>query len=185
MPSLGHLDSKNTLNAMLNLTLGGRGALPPPGQGLLSNLTRLTDKAVLEYESARASLDRYLASPGDRPLSQLFRAFDHLETCLDAVHRAGLHADRLRTRPGPPRIHQAQLPTPQARERVRRARNAVQHSEERILEGQTGTGTGRPVRLIATSTGLVVGERGLYIRYVWLAMWITRYHDLVRDLIAR
>jgi hypothetical protein len=185
MPSLRHLDSKNTLNAMLNMALRGRGVLGHPGQGLLSNLTRLTDKAVIEYEAARAALDRYVDPAGNRPLSELFRTFDHLETCLDAVHRAGRHAEALRTVPSTPNINLSQLPSRKARERVRVVRNAIQHAEGDLLKGKTGFGTGRPVGLIATSTTLVAGEKALYIRYNWLAAWITLYHDLVRDLIDR
>jgi hypothetical protein len=52
MPRLDHLDSSNTLNALLSTFFGGRSALPVGAQGLLTNLTRLTDKAILEYESA-------------------------------------------------------------------------------------------------------------------------------------
>ena len=183
MPSLSHLDSANALNALLNMLLSGVTPLSPAAQALVTNLTRLSDKAVTEYENARAALDRYLDP--DHPLSEMFRTFDHQETCLDAVDRAGRHAEALRRFPGPPRITMSQLPTPQARKRVRHIRNAIQHAEERVLDGKTGAGTGRPAGLIATSRSLVAGQRGIYIRYDWLASWITIYHDLVRDLIDR
>lgn len=185
MPSLEHLDSKNTLNALLNVFFRQKGVLPPPGQGLLNNLTRLTDKAVIEYEAARAALDRYVDPRGDRALSDVFRTFDHLETCLDALHRAGQHAEALRSAPGGPAINVKQTPSPEARDRVRKVRNAIQHAEERILRGKTGAATGRPLGLIGTDKSLMAGDQGLYIRYDWLAAWITRYHDLVRDLINR
>lgn len=183
MPSLAHLDSKNTLNALLNMLFGRRGVFPPPARELVSNLTRLTDKAVLEYEAARSALDRFVYPPHNRPIGDLLRTCDHLETCLDSVHRAGLHAEELRDLPGQPTVTAGQLPSREAHDRVRIVRNAVQHAEQRILDGKTGFGTGRPTALLATDTTLVAGQKGLYIRYAWLAAWITLYHDLVRKLI--
>jgi hypothetical protein len=185
MPSLAHLDTKNTLNAALNAMFGGRGVVGFPAHGLQVNLMRLTDKAILEYEAARETLDDYLAPGANRPLSRLFRCFDHMETCVDALARAGRHAEKLRIAPGEPRVAKRQLPTSQGQDLIRRARNAIQHGEERILEGKTGHPTDRPVVLICTATHVEVGEKGNQLRYSWIASWLTSYHDLVRDLISR
>jgi hypothetical protein len=186
MPPLAHLDRNNALNAVLNSLAGSRGVLPDPAYGLQMNLARLIDKAIREYESARESFDAYVDAPAEQfRLGALVQAFDHLETCLDAVHRAGQHADELAGLHGPPKITKAQLPSASARRRIADARNAMQHAASRLLSGQTGAGTGRPIALMATSTSLRVGQRGVFIRYDWLASWITQYHDLVRDLISR
>jgi hypothetical protein len=85
MPDLGHLDSKNSLNAMLNVVFGGRGMIGHPGQGLLTLYVRVMDKTVLEYEAARAAL---LSGSPRRTTSgaTLFRTIDHLETCVDSLH---------------------------------------------------------------------------------------------------
>jgi hypothetical protein len=182
MPDLSFLDSANMLNALLNAVFRGSQLLPP-GNALLSNLTRLTDKSIIEYEAARASLTHYIKSESGQGFGHLFRTFDHVETCVDAVHRAGQHAESLRTLPGGPTIHLNELPSPRARTRLRLLRNAVQHSEERVLEGRTGFGTGRPATLIATNTTIVAGQKGLYIRHEWLANWIGTYYLLVRRLI--
>src|SRR4051812_39943672 len=93
MPNLSFLDSKNTLNALLNAVFRGSPALQPQGNALLSNLTRLTDKSIIEYEAARASLTHYVDRTNGPGFGDLFRTFDHLETCIDAVHRAGQHAE--------------------------------------------------------------------------------------------
>jgi hypothetical protein len=182
MPSLAHLDTKNTLNALLNVLTGSGPQLPPLSHGLQSNLVRLTDRTIVEYEAARTSLDGYVA---DRALSDLFRTFDHLETCVDTLARVVKHAETLQTLPQLPRIPASHLPSPAARKRVIDARNAMQHAENEIVRGVTGHGTGRPVGLIALETTLHVGKRGFYIRYAHLAAWIEQYHALVRGLIYR
>jgi hypothetical protein len=184
MPSLAHLDNKNTLNAMLNVLFRGPRVAGPKAHALSMNLTRLSDKAVIEYELARKALDRYVRPGRNRPVSELLRAGDHLETCLDAVHRAGVHAEALRDLPGAPKIKQNELPSDQARNRARLLRNSIAHAEEKVVQGKTGGGTGRPTSLIATETTIIAGRKGLYIRYDWLAAWIEKYHDLVRRLIA-
>jgi hypothetical protein len=185
MPSLSHLATSSSLDAALNAWLPGLGRYAAPAGPLLAHLARLTDKAILEYESARASLDAFIKGRRGGRLTDLFRAYDHLETCIDAVARAANFAEALRTDPGPPTIHLKQLPTVAARDRVRLVRNAIQHAEEDLLKGKTPQVTGRPSLLIARDKSLGVARKGMYIRYGDLANWITRYHDLVRDLISR
>jgi hypothetical protein len=184
MPSLARLESENTLEGARNVIVWGKGLLPPPGQHLLANLTRLTDKAILEYELARESIDRYLDAATDQPQTHLYRTFDHLETCLDAVHRAARHAERLRRNEDAPSIDRDRLPRRWELSLLRDTRDAIQHAEEDVLRGTTGADTGRPVSLVATDTAIVAGESGLDIPYEQLARWIVQYHDLVRELIS-
>ena len=180
MPPLAHLDTKNTLNALLNLITGSAPQLGPHSYGVQINLVRLTDKTIVEYEAARTSLDSYVP---DGAFSDLFRTFDHLETCVDTLARVVKHAATLRSLPGPPRVPKSSLPSPAAQKRVIDARNAMQHAENEIVAGLTGHGTGRSVGLIALETTLQVGKRGFYVRYADLAAWIEVYHNLVRALI--
>jgi hypothetical protein len=185
MPSLSHLATSSSFDAALNRWLPGLGNYPAPTGPLLVHLTRLTDKAILEYESARESLDVFIKGQRGGRLTDLVRVYDHLETCFDAIARAARFAEALRTEPGAPVIHLKQLPTPAARDRVRDVRNAVQHAEEDLLKGETPQVTGRPSLLIARDKSLGVARKGMYIRYDHLAKWLTCYHDLVRDLISR
>ena len=185
MPSLGHLTTGNAVWAAITATMGGFGVGGSPGRGLYTNLVRLTDKSIEEYEAARLALDAYVNAPTNqtRPIHELFRSFDHLENCIESLHRLGVHAKALRT--AGEAIALSQLPSEKGRNLIRRARNAIQHADERVTDGLTGFGTNRAVGLIALSTRLQVGEGGLYIRYDWLAGWVERYYALANDLMSR
>jgi hypothetical protein len=64
--------------------------------GLFTNFSRLTDKALREYDAARVELLLYV-SPHDGPrIGPYLRAIDHMENCVSAVHRAVLNARALR-----------------------------------------------------------------------------------------
>src|SRR5689334_11869667 len=82
MPSLEHLGSKNVLNVMLN-ALHGK-VVPVPARVPVNYLARLMDKTIISYESARTELDVYISRRSDSTFSPLFRAIDHLETCVDS-----------------------------------------------------------------------------------------------------
>jgi hypothetical protein len=96
MPALDHLASSNMLNVMLDRTSVG---LPPKLHsyamtGLFLNSCRLTDKALREYEAARAALLNYSSRHGNP--DHLLRAIGHLENCIDATYRAVLNGEALR-----------------------------------------------------------------------------------------
>jgi hypothetical protein len=180
MPSLSHLDSKNSLNALLNMFFGGRGISGHPGQGLLTSCVRVTDKTVLEYEAAREALTLWISTPNN-VMSPLFRTIDHLETCIESLHRVSLFADRLRRLDSAPSIDKTKVPREAERQQIRRARDAIQHADRDIMAGATGAPTGRSVALLPMEDRLEVGMDE--VLYEDLARWIEQYHDLVRELI--
>jgi hypothetical protein len=99
MPPVDHLSNKGTLNVLLDRTMSGLPAGLPPDRtmvGLFMNFSRLTDKALREYDAARAELLLYV-SPPDEILrtSPYLRAIDHMENCVSAAHRAVLNAQAL------------------------------------------------------------------------------------------
>jgi hypothetical protein len=99
MPSVDHLSNKGTLNVLLDRTFSGLPAGLPPNRamvGLFTNFTRLTDKALREYDAARAEVLLHVSSH-DGPLrtSPYLRAIDHMENCVSATHRAVLNAQAL------------------------------------------------------------------------------------------
>jgi hypothetical protein len=66
--------------------------------GLFMNFSRLTDKALREYDAARAELLIYF-TPVDGGLlrtTPYLRAIDHMENCVSATNRAVLNARALR-----------------------------------------------------------------------------------------
>ncbi len=64
--------------------------------GLFMNFSRLTDKALREYDAARAELLAFVEPHGGLRASPYLRAIDHMENCVSATHRAVLNARALR-----------------------------------------------------------------------------------------
>ena len=62
--------------------------------GLFMNFCRLTDKALREYDAARAELLLFVSNRGPR-INPYLRAVDHMENCVSAAHRAVLNAQAL------------------------------------------------------------------------------------------
>lgn len=99
MPPVDHLSNRGTLNVLLDRTMSGVPAGLPPDRtmvGLFMKFSRPTDKALREYDAARAELLLYI-SPPDEILrtSPYLRAIDHMENCISAFHRAVLNARAL------------------------------------------------------------------------------------------
>jgi hypothetical protein len=183
MPALDHLASINTLNLILDRMLVG---LPAKLQrsvevtNLFVNFCRLTDKALRDYEAARADLLNYASRRGT--LVDYLRAIDHLENCVDAAHRAVLNADALRANrvgTGPGRITDTQ------KDRVRAVRHAVEHSDERILRRSQSPHRppfqpGQPFSLFPENTRVTIGQHVLTYRQ--LTAVITKCHNMIESI---
>jgi hypothetical protein len=100
IPAVDHLSNQGTLNVLLDRTLSGLPPGLPPDRtmvGLFMNFSRLTDKALREYDAARAELLRLVSPHVGLGTSSYLRAIDHMENCVSATHRAVLNAQALRT----------------------------------------------------------------------------------------
>ena len=138
------------------------------------NFCRLTDKALLEYEAARADFDSYVSGAGS-PLPYL-RGIDHMENCIDATYRAVRHGEGLRLL----KIGRgAPAPTKVQRDGLKQVRDAIEHSEDRLLKNSNGPrrphiNPGQAFALFPTNTRVVIGEHALGYRQ--LASVITKCH---------
>jgi hypothetical protein len=182
MPALDHLASINMLNVILDRTLVG---LPPklgsyPMTGVFVNFCRLTDKALREYEAARADLVSYLS--GGEHLAYYLSAIDHLENCIDATYRAVLNGEKLRANKiggGAPRL------TDRQRECLKAVRDAIEHSDERLLKISKGPSRpwfqqGHPFSLFVTNTQVAIGTHALTYRQLEAA--ITKCHSTIEKI---
>jgi hypothetical protein len=101
--------------------------------GLFMNFSRLTDKALREYDAARAELLLFASPHEGLRIGPYLRAIDHMENCVSATHRAVLNARALQAnkigRAGP-RLTKLQ------EDRLAHLRNAVEHSDEKLLGNQ-------------------------------------------------
>jgi hypothetical protein len=175
MPAVDHLSNKGTLNVVLDRTLSGLPAGLPPDWtmiGLFTNFCRLTDNALREYDAARAELLLFV-SPHDGPrIGPYLRAIDHAENCVSAAHRAVLNARALQAnkigRAGP-RLTQLQ------EQRLARVRNAIEHSDEKLLGTRKFKASPPferidPYSLRLANTSMVIGKNVLTYKELVSAM---------------
>jgi hypothetical protein len=171
MPSVDHMSNRGSLNVVLDRTLSGIPAgLPnsPILVGLFTNFVRLTDKALREYDAARAELLFYLERSEWLQTGHYLRAIDHMENCVSAIHRAVLNSRALRQhkigRSGP-RL------TDRQETRLRDVRNAIEHSDEKLLGKQYRNSppfaSREPYSIRLANTSMVIGG------------WVLTYRELV------
>ena len=92
-PEVDHLSNNGALNVLLDRAISGLPSGLPPDRTMVAlfiNFARLTDKALREYNAARAELLRYVEPRDGLRMSIYLRALDHLENCVSATHRAVL-----------------------------------------------------------------------------------------------
>jgi hypothetical protein len=182
MPSVDHLSNKSTLNVLLDRTLAGLPTGLPPDRtmiGLFMNFSRLTDKALREYDAARAELLLYVSPHVGLGTSSYLRAIDHMENCISAVHRAVLNAKALRTnkigRAGP---HL----TSRQEQRLTHLRHAIEHSDEKLLGKRKSKSSppfdkADPYSLRLANTSMVIGNNVLTYKELVSAM--TKCHRTI------
>jgi hypothetical protein len=175
MPAVDHLSNKGTLNVLLDRTMSGLPAGLPPDRtmvGLFMNFSRLTDKALREYDAARAELLLYVSPHDGLRTSPYLRAIDHMENCVSATHRAWLNARALRENKigrAAPRLTLLQ------EERLAHLRNAIEHSDEKLLGKQKFKSSPPfdkidPYSLRLANTCMVIGKNVLTYKELVSAM---------------
>jgi hypothetical protein len=171
MPSVDHMSNRCSLNVVLDRTLSGLPAgLPgsPSLVGLFTNFVRLTDKALREYDAARAELLLYIRPSERLRTGNYLRAVDHMENCVGATHRAVLNSRALRENKigrGGPRL------TDRQETRLRDVRHAIEHSDEKLLgkshRNSPPFGSGEPYTIRLANSSMVIGS------------WVLTYKDLL------
>jgi hypothetical protein len=156
--------------------------------GLFMNFSRLTDKALREYNAARAELLLFVSPHVDLQTSFSLRAIDHMENCVGAIHRAVLNARALRAN----KIGRARPPLTQRQEqRLSYLRNAIEHSDEK-LPGKSKFKNSPPFdkvdlySLRLANTSMVIGNNVLTYKELVSAM--TKCHktiELIRGVATR
>lgn len=185
IPAVDHLSSNGTLNLLLDRTFSGLPPGLPPDRtmvGLFTNFSRLTDKALREYDAARAELLAFVSPHPGLRMGPYLRAIDHMENCVSAAHRAVLNARALRENKigrGVPTLTQRQ------EERLKFLRNAVEHSDEKLLGKQKFNNSpafdkADPYSLRLSNTSMVVGQHVLTYKELVSAM--TKCHQTIEKI---
>lgn len=178
MPDLSALDGKLVLNLTLNAMFRGAGPVNRHARSLWTNYVRLVDQLVWEYNAARVALQEYIDTP-NTTLSPLFRAIAHMETHINTMRRAILFARRMRGHKESPQIDKLAVLSGDAGDKLVKLRNAVEHLENSILNGELAEGD--PTTLLVQSDRVEL--RGIEISYVDLADWTRQLHSLSDQLV--
>lgn len=175
MPDLSRLEKQVSLNVALNATFRAAGPIDRNARSLWLNYIRLVDQMIWEYEAARNELQEYVDTTN---LSPLFRAIAHMETLVNTMRRAILFARRMRRHKDSPKIEKLSVLSGSAGDRLVAIRNAIEHLESTILNGEIARG--EPTTLLVQSDRIELLEHEIY--YVELADWATELHTLAIQL---
>lgn len=158
------------------------------------HLTGLADKAIREYDAARECSQALKRRQGERGtpdmVPYLLFCSDHLETCVDATHRAVEAAKALRDA-GVGR--QAAEPKSASVQRIREIRHAVQHTSHRLIDTDKLHASRRPFGpqdaygISARRDDLVIGAEDplTYVELIDLIENCYRAAELIGERQAR
>jgi hypothetical protein len=184
MPSVDHMFNKNILNVNLERIFTGNQRIPTRRElkGIFVNLVRLTDKALREYDAARAELIRYVdVYESSFAVGPYVRAIDHMENCIDTSYRAVLNARALYANGYGRKVLQL---TDNQERRLRFIRNTIEHSDERLIGApaarQPVFQASDPFTLRLANRVMIVGRDALTYRE--LAMVITKMYRTIEAI---
>jgi len=180
MPDLSDLNRRVVLAYVLNSLFRGSGPSDEQARQYIVLFTRLTDKAVYEYEASRTVLEEYLAS--SKTFSLMLRSVDHLETCVHSIKRALRFLDQMNRYVGGPDIPKEthRLLRSYDRDGIKDIRDAIEHMDERIQRGEIAPGM--PSALVFNEAGDAAEIADQKITFEKLAMLIRRMHALAVEL---
>jgi hypothetical protein len=175
MPDLSDLAHPTMLIYILNSTFRGAGTLDISGSAYLRGFILVTDKAIFEYDAARASLQEFVETRTRH--SVYFQTTWHLENCLHSTRRALRFVDRLRGTLGEA-MSREEWRTIQSHERsIREVRDTVEHMDDKIAEGKITT-EGYFIALSLSETGDAAEIGTLSITFIRLATLLRRLYAL-------
>ncbi|MFN2399320.1 MAG: hypothetical protein ABR543_11860 [Gemmatimonadaceae bacterium] len=179
MEDLSDCASQVSLDRMMALVFSDRGPRSYPEGPLATSFLRLVDKAIIGHELARRE---FTAWNERRSFAALLRGQGHLETCVSSMHRALTFAERLRSRglvtedsqPLIPRARDLPVFSDDARQRIRRLRDAIEHVDAQIIAGECPVG--QPIAL--EPRGAEMWLEDVRIGYGELAAWLRQLRAL-------
>jgi hypothetical protein len=134
LPLAGTLRSKRWLGHFLGVSAPRE----PKGKRIVDGLVRLSDKAICEYQDCRESMLLFLREGNP---DNFHRAQDHLESCIQALHRGINFLERLRglgyvqsdLSPLVAKPRDLEVLRDAVRTRIRTFRDFMEHMEEDII----------------------------------------------------
>ena len=179
LPDLAPITHTTMLNYILNSTLRGAGAHDQKTSAYLRGFILVTDKAIFEYQAARAALQEFIKTRNR--MSLYIRTCAHLETCIHSIRRALRFVDRLRKTIGHV-LERADWKAIQSHVDLRReTRDVFEHMDDEIAAGRS-TADGYLIALALSREGDAVSVGHFTISFSRIAMLLKRMHALAELL---
>lgn len=168
---------------------------------LTANYLRLVEAALQEYRLAKVEVNEFWSRHDSIPLGAMHRAIAHYESCIVDMHRAILCFKRLRKSPSVPldlrsilQNENRTLRTDTTNKLLKDIRDAIQHLEEKVLNGDIPAGTpfmlnptgpetpipAEPSQTLKTIDRLTIGN--LEVEFEQLARWLAELGSCARTI---
>jgi len=171
-PDLASLSGNLVVEGVLRMLFHSAESANPKTRALRFGYLRLVDKCTFEYQQGRALLSEYVNTQPDQSFSRLLHAASHFETCINSIKRSIVYLNALRRDQDGPTISK-NIGVLRNETRIRRVRDAIEHTDQDILRGTIGPGD--PHLILVKGTGVALG--GEEISYQELAKWIEQLHE--------
>lgn len=180
VPGLADLNKDLLLVHGFNWFFRGAYVSDQKARDYLVSFVRLVDRAIHEYESARALLEEHESQLG---IARKIRAFGYLETCINSTKRAFNVAEQMRRyRPAPP-INRLTMRSLVGHGRsIKDVRDAIEHMDEWIERGEVQPG--EAIALMVTDQGDAIEIAGHRVSFQDLAAVLRKLHGLAQYLAA-
>ena len=179
MQDLSNLKTTHALSLSMRLAFPNKERSVYPARNLHVCFVRLVDKTIIEYESARYELERYVNNTIPiRPLTALLRAGAHFENCITSLHRSCRFLEQIKRdkrSPGLPSNLESIL---RSAKRIADFRNGIQHMEEDVLKGNLGPGGRFGIKVNSDS----IECRSYSIQHDELGTWIKKLHGYAKKI---
>lgn len=194
LPSVDHLSNRASANLSLERVLAGFVSHLTVDQrfvDLYINLVRLTDKALREYDASCVLAAQAVRPDDEMPLPKILRfliigdlATDHMENCVDALHRALLYARTLRRKIKG--VRQSDWPDGRLVKRLKAIRDAIEHADAKILKESKhkdfqGFDSSEPHTLELGQSSMTIGGLAA-VTYMELVQLLETCHRLIELL---
>lgn len=165
-----------SVDRMMSLVFSDRGPRSSPEGPLATSLVRLVDMAIISHELARGA---FVAWNEEMSPVAFLRGQGHLEACVGSAHRALNFAEKLKSRglvtaDGPLIPRALPVLSGDARQRIRKLRDATEHVDKQIAKGEWPVG--QPIAL--EPRGAAMSLEGVRIGYGELAAWLRQLRGL-------
>lgn len=174
-------DDTNTEKFLLDSLFGIETFKTNPERAWLMNLSRLSDKARYEYNLTCGIMQSFANEKSKKYLNAFLYqdAINHMENALNALTRGVKYYDRLRKSRNNTEKYEKLKPRENFNT-VKLLRNAIEHTDEHILEGKIIEGQAHS--LFINEDGILLGA--FFIDFDTISRIISELHKRTLDIVG-